>query len=247
MSAISSLVFKIGFKFYNLLGFSKNTLDVLAFEKQQEYVKKKDAKVIFDVGARHGGITGQYRAMYPDAKIFAFEPFPKSYELLLKYADAQDGNVVPVKLGVSDRTGKSAFNVNEHDFTNSLLDSHRTETIIDNLTESKSRIEIDTITLDQFAMENKISKIDILKFDIQGGELNALKGAQRMLSEGRISLIYTEVSFMKIYEGQPFYHDISAFLYSNRFELINIFNPWYIDGRLAWADALFANKAILKK
>ncbi len=247
MSVFTRVVYKIGYKVYDLLGFSKNTLDVQAFEKQKEFISEKQAKIIFDIGARHGGITMQYREMYPKAKIYSFEPFPKSYNELLKKIVNDKENIIPVNLGISDKSGKTNFYVNEHDFTNSLLPSHPSETMVDNMTANKTQIEITTTTIDEFAEHNNIDRINILKFDIQGGELKALNGAKKMLSENRISLIYTEVLFMKMYEGQPYYHDISAFLYNHGYELINIFNPWYIDGRLAWADALFVNSKSMKK
>lgn len=247
MSALTSFIFKIGFRIYNVLGFSKNTLDVLAFEKQKELIKEVDVNVIFDVGARHGGITMQYRGMFPKAKIFSFEPFPESFSELVKKTENDKENITPVNLGVSDESGKSNFFVNEGDFTNSLLPSFQSNTVVDNMTATKTQIEISTITIDEFAKQNNIERIDILKFDIQGGELKALNGAKKMLAENKISMIYSEALFMKMYEGQPYFHDISLFLYQNGFELINIFNPWYIDGKLAWADALFVNRKSMKQ
>lgn len=55
--------------------------------------------------------------------------------------------------------------------------------------------------------------IDILKMDIQGGELLALKGAQSLLEASRIRLLALEVEFKPLYKDQPLFWDICAYLY----------------------------------
>ena len=47
-------------------------------------------------------------------------------------------------------------------------------------------------TIDDFCSANRIPKIDILKIDTEGFDLNVLKGAKQMLSRGQIAFIYTE-------------------------------------------------------
>ena len=90
--------------------------------------------------------------------------------------------------------------------------------------------------------ENSIKSIDILKMDIQGGELAALKGAQQLLENRGIACIYTEAYFIEQYEAQPLFHDISKFLYSYDFTLQDIYTPIYGKGNMAWGDAIFVLK-----
>ena len=51
--------------------------------------------------------------------------------------------------------------------------------------------------------ENKIESVDILKLDLQGGELDALDGASKSLKEGKIKCILCEVMFECHYYNQP--------------------------------------------
>lgn len=61
----------------------------------------------------------------------------------------------------------------------------------------------------------KIKKIDFLKLDIQGAELDALKGGNKTIKQ---SLgLEIEVEFQEIYFGQPLYGDINKYLISKKF------------------------------
>lgn len=97
---------------------------------------------------------------------------------------------------------------------------------------------------------------DVLKIDIQGGELGVLKGAAGSL-EDSVIFVEAEVSFFERYLGQPVFRDIEAFLAGFGFEFIDFYrmkryrhvNAARIDilrlgrrqqaGRLAFADAFF--------
>ena len=58
-------------------------------------------------------------------------------------------------------------------------------------------IDVQTQTLDYFCFSNNIKCIDLLKLDTEGNEFNVLKGAEKLLSENRIKVIYTEISGTK--------------------------------------------------
>jgi hypothetical protein len=96
------------------------------------------------------------------------------------------------------------------------------------------------VTLDEFCRNKRINCIDILKLDIQGGELRALKGAARLLSERRIRLVYAEVLFVHIYQGQAWFDDLAAFLRSAGYSLFDLYNFVYTEsGQVKWGDAIF--------
>jgi hypothetical protein len=62
----------------------------------------------------------------------------------------------------------------------------------------------------------------LLKIDVQGAELEVLKGAEALLP--LIDAIYCEVSFARLYEGQPLAEDIVQYLARNSFTLRGVFN-----------------------
>jgi hypothetical protein len=103
-------------------------------------------------------------------------------------------------------------------------------------------IDVPTTTLDRFTDEKAISEVDVLKMDIQGAELLALEGSKRLLAGQHIQLIYAEVSFTDLYEGQCLFHELSARLTSYRYKLFGLYNFEYApvpSYGLLQADALF--------
>ncbi|PCJ87759.1 MAG: hypothetical protein COA57_04180 [Flavobacteriales bacterium] len=240
---MKTLFFKISSRLYDRFNVSHNLISNKAFKKQAALLRKCDVTTIFDVGARYGGISKKYLKYFPKSEVYAFEPFPKSFEKLKKNA-AKHSNIIPIQLAVTDVDNKEKLFVNKYDFTNSLLPSVKTGTVVDEVTAKKDEIEVETITIDSFCKQQEIEKIDVLKMDIQGGELKALNGAKTMLSQNKVKLIYTEVLFMNIYEGQPHFEDIAAYLNDIGYRLHGLFNEWHINKQKAWADAIFLSSEL---
>ena len=107
-------------------------------------------------------------------------------------------------------------------------------------------MEIETNTIDNYCLENNIDLIDILKIDVQGSEIEVLKGASNMLKERRIKVVYTETYFQQQYVNQPLFHDISQFLYNHNFILQDIYDPYYSANSLLWCDSIFISNYNLK-
>ena len=88
-------------------------------------------------------------------------------------------------------------------------------------------------------------KIDLLKFDVQGYELEILKHGVEKLK--LTSLVFIEVAFSPIYENQPLFSEIDTFMQENGFQLIDLYACKYpmngVENRspdlLMWADALY--------
>ncbi|MFX8747328.1 FkbM family methyltransferase, partial [Acinetobacter baumannii] len=62
----------------------------------------------------------------------------------------------------------------------------------------------------------------LLKIDVQGGELDVLKGAESLLSS--FAAIYVECSYVSLYEGQALASDVIAFLAERGFLIAGVFN-----------------------
>ena len=113
----------------------------------------------------------------------------------------------------------------------------------------KAEHKLDTHALDAFLEEQSIPSIDMIKIDIQGAELECFEHGLQALRTA--CYIHTEVEFVEVYEGQPLFRDIDAFLSSRDFMLQKF--P-YLDGRslkpvqlpkeapisqLMWCDAIY--------
>ncbi len=224
--------------------------------RKQSYYKEKDAfdyqkmllekfkgidqvQTIFDVGAYDGQTALHYASLFPKAQVYAFEPFPESFQQASELTK-QEARIKPYPMAVSSSEGKALLNVNEFAPTNSLLASNKIGNNVDNLTQTKRTEEVNTISLDTFCTNENVTFIDILKMDIQGGELEALKGATKLLEAQKIGIIYTEVEFVSIYKDQPLFSDIELYLRQFGYRLYRIMNMHADEqGQLLWADAIF--------
>lgn len=207
-----------------------------AFSVQKNIVE--NAKTIFDIGANYGDTVENYLALYPESIIHAFEPSPEVFgSLTTRYLSNK--NVNCYSFAIAEENKKSTFYTNSNPDTNSLLKPQKIGLNSDKQTANIGVIEVESISIDLFCISKNINEIDILKMDIQGGELQALKGAKNLLQNKRIKLIYAETYFKKQYENQPLFHDISLYLSQNGYYLQDVYNPIYGKGSIAWCDAIF--------
>lgn len=201
--------------------------------------------MIVDVGANVGNTVAEYRSVFPDAHVYAIEPFEPMYEkLLVRYRG--DGRVHPFNLAVGSIAKTQTLYLNEYADTNSLLprpSRGRRYYAADNLAVGNTPVQV--ITLDDFARQNQILHIDILKLDIQGGEADALAGARELLSDSRIDLILSEVFFVPHYEGARLFHEITAQLAKYRYTLYHLTHLISArNGQLRFADAIYVSASI---
>ncbi len=127
-------------------------------------IKEKD--IVIDIGAHVGYFSIHSSINAKNGKIFAFEPYDKSFEVLMKNLNINKiKNVIPQNLGVSKDTGTSTlylkknFSIGNSIYKNSNLDL---------------KINIKTISVQDIIKNNDIQKIDILKLDCEGAEYEIL-------------------------------------------------------------------------
>lgn len=132
--------------------------------------------------------------------------------------------------------------VNRSVDTNSILESTKIGATSDKSCETVSKINIPITTVDEFCQENDISKIDILKMDVQGAELKVLEGSIKMLKHRSIKMIYTELYFVPQYHNQPLFHEVTALLYEYGYILQDIYDPYYNKTSILWCDSIYILK-----
>lgn len=214
---------------------SKNPFN---FQKEFFQIKGVSPEIIFDLGANTGITINKYLNLFPKAILHAFEPTIELKEIL-ENNFSLNKNVKLNYKAVSDKNGISIFYKNKVNDTNSLLPSAIIGASSDDACKNLYSYEVETITLDKYCSDNDIKCIDILKMDIQGAELHALKGATDLLKNKKIKLIYTELYFKEQYKNQPLFNEIYSFLKSYDFNLQDFYNPYYVDNELAWCDIIF--------
>ena len=193
--------------------------------------KRNQPLVIFDIGACEGEESIRYSRLFPKSEIYTFEPLPANIQLIennfLKYGVTNaslQNKAVSSKDGVGHLYVSSGepknIEVSDWDFGNkssSLLEpsKHLKE---NSFLDFKDKIEVETITLKSFCDKHKLTAIDFIHMDVQGGELMVLQGAFDLISS--IKVIWLEVSRIDFYKDQPLVDDIKKFMVANQFSLL---------------------------
>ena len=102
-------------------------------------------------------------------------------------------------------------------------------------------LEVDVVTLDDFALRNNIEHVDVLKSDTQGFDAEVLKGSSRLFSENRVSMVLLEIIFSDMYKEGAKFDQVLRMLTDQGFLLVDFYDPGYQEGVLSWSDALFVH------
>lgn len=141
-----------------------------------DHIELQPNEIILDIGANIGWYSLLFAKKFPKNKIFAFEPEPKNYDFLLENIQLNKlENIVPIKKAISDNEAT----INLYKFNETNLGRHSALPINTN-----EIITVDATTIDNFVISNQIdpANIKLLKIDIEGYELQALKGATQTLN-----------------------------------------------------------------
>jgi FkbM family methyltransferase len=215
---------------------NRSPFEVVARQQSPDTIR-----TIFDVGANVGQTTKELRRWFPEAFIHAFEPTPASRE---QYQElhGRDPKARLWPCAIASKPGTATFHINRRSMTNSLLTTASSSARWvgqDNVT-NVDRIEVEVQTLDGFCRTNQIERIDILKLDIQGSELDALRGAADLFQRRAVRYVCLEAPFVLLYERQAYFHEIRDFLAAQGCELYGLFKlSRHESDRLLFADALF--------
>ena len=198
--------------------------------------------VVFDCGASGGGFSAAYLALFPRATIHAFEPHPHTAKMLRERFHGEP-RIVVEQAAVGAVAGVAAFHLNRLPYTSSLLPrpsaGRRYFPLMDGVEE---RVDVPATTLDDYCRRHAIERIDILKMDIQGAELAALRGAESLLREHRIDAIFTEAFFVPHYEGACLLHELWGHLAGHGYGLYTLFpSREGRNGQLRLGDAIFVS------
>lgn len=157
-------------------------------QKVHNYIKGKD----FIDGGALSGDSALVMAKYQPGKIYSFEPVSENFALLQKVLKAKNlTQVVPVKRGLGDKQKQAVCCQKEGSST----------TLPDFLTPGAGAETIEIITTDAFAKEHNLN-IGLIKLDIEGCELAAIRGAVNSIKKSRpvllISVYHLPEDFFEI-------------------------------------------------
>ena len=200
--------------------------------------KLTESPVIVDGGANVGEMTAKFLSQYRSPVIHAFEPIPELVsQLRTRFTGRSNVTIHSVAMGAEAKT--VSFNVLNSMGSSSVFNP---SAIVKSYHGEKMDIH-QVVEVQQVRLEDVMGancEVDLLKLDLQGYELEALKGCGKLLE--RIKIITTEIEFVPLYEGQPLFGDIDVYLRAHGFRLLNLYELYtHPDGQLTAGDAVYLN------
>ena len=194
--------------------------------------------VILDCGAGKGYFANLARVFYDKATILSCEPSSVCYPTLEKIGPL--AKIRTRKVAVSDKPGKATLTLTKNEESNSLL-GYMPDSPLALPHAPIGSEEVDVTTIDQWVSDEHIdpSIVSILKMDLQGAELLALRGAEEVLNHAQV--VISEIWHDPCYEGAPYESEVAAFLAERGFERVAIFD--HPSG--VWGDAVYAKRNIV--
>jgi FkbM family methyltransferase len=197
---------------------------------------RRDYGSVIDVGANRGQFAIYARVRFPEARIFSLEPLEEPRRRVQSLFQ-NDDRVQVIAKAAGETPGIATLHVSGHDDSSSLLTmaDRQTELYPETAMVGEQEVEIDT--LDAIFEDVELTGPVLLKLDVQGYELEALRGATALLE--RVDTVLTEASFVPFYEGQALFDEVHAWLTDAGFRLAGGAMSAETDGRWEQGDFVY--------
>jgi FkbM family methyltransferase len=211
----------------------------------QRFLGTRSLGVLFDVGANTGQTLKTLMAYAPDAEIYCFEPAATTFRRLeAKFGGRNKIHLFNLALGAE--AGRLALQLGDDSELNTLVSRGP-----GGAPESMQMTEVATV--DAIVGAHGISHVDILKLDVQGWEMEVMKGATDLIANHNLIFVFAEVAFrsdqneMQQFGGLHSHLEKCGFVlcgfydlmrYGPRKEFVLFANALYIhpEARLKWTD-----------
>ena len=187
-----------------------------------------------DIGAYHGEWTKLFKSVFPETKVLMLEA-QSSKSPILESVCKEIPNGVDYEIALLGEKDGEKVTFTEMETGSSVLEESSSFT--------RNYTEKELVTLDSIVSHYPDFKtLDFLKLDVQGYELNVLKGASNLLK--RTELVYMETSLIPVNKGCPLIADVIQFMTENNFRLLDFCSQIRRkDGVLWQTDLLFVNSS----
>jgi 2-O-methyltransferase len=185
-----------------------------------------DCPTIVEAGAHNGLDTVGLSTLFKRGMVHAFEPVPELFAKLKKRT-GRAANVRAYNCALAARSGQATLHVSSgrSDGSSSLLRPTGHLDVHPQVAFAAS-LQVPCVSLDDWAKQHGIEKVDLLWLDLQGLEFAVLSASSLILPT--VKAIYTEVSLKEMYEGSRLYPEYRRWLEGQGFNVIA--------ADLRWAD-----------
>ena len=189
------------------------------------YLQGRALNVAFDVGAHRGETTLKLLDAFPGAQIHSFEPLPENFAALRQMTASTAAHAI--NAAVSDSSG--------------VLEIARGEaTYQSGVDAGGERIEVRSLTVDEYADAQGIERLGLLKVDTEGHEEAVLRGAHRRLEAGAIEFVVCECEFApRPDEPHAHFATLHALLEPLGYRVVSFYTGGVDNLGWVWGDVLY--------
>tara|TARA_B100001094_G_C18137019_1_gene775697 strand:- start:374 stop:1024 length:651 start_codon:yes stop_codon:yes gene_type:complete len=211
----------------------------MSLENDLKRMGMGEPSVVFDVGAHLGQTTLHFFKSFPTASIHSFEPAEENFKKLklnikgknriqinrLALGSSQD--FVIMETGQSDQTHQVCRNPENKPGNGDM-----------------AMVRMDTI--DSYMQHEGIKKIDLLKIDVEGYELEVLEGAKYALKTQTVNAILAECDFDPEDTQHTYFNDLWNYLRSRNFSFFGLYDVIHYENRkgIGFCNALFIERTV---
>jgi FkbM family methyltransferase len=177
--------------------------------------KLQPEDVVWDIGASYGMYSLFVGKKFPSIKIYAFEPEHKTFKLLNKNIDLNGiNNVIPMNFALGDIDGSAIL----HTSSSANIGTHSLVMRSDYPVSDKG-ISIEIRKGNSIVATGKVDSPTVVKIDVEGAELNVLKGMKEILSHSKPRLVQIEIhpKILPLFGSKP--EDIYRLMNESKFKI----------------------------
>lgn len=211
---------------------SVNPLEVVLSRAKQNGLAPR---TVIDVGAAWGAWSRECARVFSEARYILVEPLAE-YRASLEGVVKESPHSVLIPSVAASAPGTVTFHVHP-DLEGSSIYKEGDDPQINGAPR-----ELPATTLDALMREHRIEGPCLLKIDVQGAELDVLRGAEELLQ--KTEYVILETSLFAAYDNVPLLHEVIAFMAARRFVPYDILGLLYrpLDGALCQADVCFVKE-----
>lgn len=185
---------------------------------------------ICNVGSRKISMADDYGEAWqifaPGLTIYGFDADPDACDAANQQFEAKnaDWNEFHLPVAIAEKSEAATLYITQHPMCSSLYPPN--EAFLKKFASLSvmalnRTAQVETVSLDEFCASEEIGGIDFLQIDVQGADLQVLKGAKHLLSSSVLA-IQVEIEYAPLYIGQPLFADVDLYLREQGFSLFDV-------------------------
>jgi FkbM family methyltransferase len=225
-------------KFRSDIGSDKRPIGSMKFLLEDLKQRGLNCNTILDIGANHANWSRMAKKIYPDANFCLIEPQIEMKVELDKFCSEFD-NSIYFLAGAGAKKDILTLTIWDDLAGSSFLPKPN-----DNLKDIGKQREIEIIAIDDLLHSSKLNNPELIKLDIQGFELEALKGAEKTFGYTEVYLLEVSLFSFSDVPGVPILSDVINFMLERDYVAYDFpgFLRRPLDGALGQCDICFVKK-----